>query len=722
MSRTKCIISLLAAIFILSGFANIVPQQQQRQQNSGAAESSRSDKPLVDYKADVIKQLAGDSIIRLVGDVVLHHNGAIVQCDSAFKYQNDRFECFGRVLINQDSTNIYGDRALYDGETNSAKVFAPLIKMTNGTQTVMYTYTLTFNTQTSVGEFGGGAIVRNGSNFMESERGMYYSNVNEIKLLDSVKLRNEDYKVKTDSLKFNMDTELVTFLSRTYIWDKERDFLTSKSGTYDTKQQVYTFTEEAYMLTKDQECWADSIIYESLTREALMRRNIQILDTAQQTIAFGDWGYYNDSIKKAILTCRPSVRSWEKDGDTAYMRADSIFFETHPRGTTRQKEQEPDSMAVQNLLAKTLDGVVKNKNSEEHQTVDTVDGVTTGDSAVIDIHSKVVNDSVIVDNKDIDDVDSIVVREADVINTVGSDTMSIVSEVEDSVSRELFEDRLFEEVAKDSISRDSLAVRSTVAVSDTVNKSEQDTTERLLRAFREVQIFRKDFQAACDSLVGYSVDSTMSMFGSPVLWNEENQITSEQIDAYTKNEEMDWADFIGNPFIAQRVDTVRFNQASGKKLNAFFKNNEIEMTLLQGNVINYYYMDEDKEVVSFATIESAELEMYFVERQPQIMKWIDQSTWAIYPIDKIPEKQPQRLDGFKWVTKGRATTAAEICNRVVRETLRVFYSAIPRPVFSLEEKILAYRDELIKEERWKDRTDQPTYTPEYFKSESEFDF
>lgn len=51
----------------------------------------------------------------LVGNFAAHHNGAVITCDSAVRYNDMLIECFGHVLINKNTTYVYGDRADYNG-------------------------------------------------------------------------------------------------------------------------------------------------------------------------------------------------------------------------------------------------------------------------------------------------------------------------------------------------------------------------------------------------------------------------------------------------------------------------------------------------------------------------------------------------------------------------------------------------------------------------------
>ena len=95
---------------------------------------------IINLKSDVSGPVSpGDSVIFLVGNFAAQHNGAVITCDSAVRYSDMRIEFFGNVLINKNTTYIYGDRALYDGEVNEAQVFSDIIKVVDGDAT-LYTY------------------------------------------------------------------------------------------------------------------------------------------------------------------------------------------------------------------------------------------------------------------------------------------------------------------------------------------------------------------------------------------------------------------------------------------------------------------------------------------------------------------------------------------------------------------------------------------------------
>ena len=113
----------------------------------------------------------GDSMaVCMVGNFAALHNGAVITCDSAVRYDAQTFECFGNVLINQNTTFIYGDRADYRGRQNKAEVYSPLVKVIDGDAT-LYTFRFTFDTSSKVGEFSNGGVLFNRGHQLEADRG-----------------------------------------------------------------------------------------------------------------------------------------------------------------------------------------------------------------------------------------------------------------------------------------------------------------------------------------------------------------------------------------------------------------------------------------------------------------------------------------------------------------------------------------------------------------------
>lgn len=262
-----------------------------------------------------------------------------------------------------------------------------------------------------------------------------------------------------------------------------------------------------------------------------------------------------------------------------------------------------------------------------------------------------------------------------------------------SVNRML--DSLFEiyfpKMEADSLATDTLAV---------------DSTYRLLLAYRNVRMFRSDFQSVCDSLTFSTVDSVIHMYISPVLWNDNNQITSEIMHVITQNQQVVRADFEGKPLTVAEIDTLHYNQVAGKEMSAHFRDNQIYRNDVNGNVQTIYYMEENNppEITMMAYIESADMTSYIEDRRIVGITYRGNPTYIFYPMDKIPESQPLFLQGFSW-EKDRRPTKEDVFKRKIRESLREVKEALEKPTFPINDALDRRKERLIRRKAWSDRTD-----------------
>ena len=100
---------------------------------------------------------------------------------------------------------------------------------------------------------------------------------------------------------------------------------------------------------------------------------------------------------------------------------------------------------------------------------------------------------------------------------------------------------------------------------DTIYGVEIDSSRSEVRAYHHVKFYRDDMQGKCDSMVYVSDDSILTMYGKPIIWSEESQLTGDKIDIYMKNQKADLIHITKNAMIVQYEDEDMFNQLSGKE-------------------------------------------------------------------------------------------------------------------------------------------------------------
>ena len=207
--------------------------------------------------------------------------------------------------------------------------------------------------------------------------------------------------------------------------------------------------------------------------------------------------------------------------------------------------------------------------------------------------------------------------------------------------------------------QDSLFVHgdtlSSITVSDTTGKE-----YRLMRAYHGCRIFSKSLQAKCDSLSYSFQDSVIRLYRIPVLWSEENQLTSDSMAVFTKNRQTDRLELYNNAFIVQQVDTIRYDQIKGRTLTGHFKNNELYKINILGNGEILFYLIDAEAVAGVEQSKCANIEMLFDKGKiSEIYEYENPEGFIDPPIPV----NPVRLDGFKWYDKLRPRKKDDIFNK-----------------------------------------------------------
>ena len=204
----------------------------------------------------------------------------------------------------------------------------------------------------------------------------------------------------------------------------------------------------------------------------------------------------------------------------------------------------------------------------------------------------------------------------------------------------------------DSLAADSAAPAVDSLAADSLPSA--DTLYRLIKGFRDVRIYRTDFQVVCDSMTAISTDSTIHLYIDPVLWNQNNQMTSDVMDIYTRDSRLEHAEFVGSPMMAAQLDSVHYNQIAGKQMAAYFRDNEIYREDVNGNVQTIYYMQdgEPPQITMMSVVESGAASFYIEDRQLVAIVYRTDPVGHIYPMDQIPEDQELYLKGFAWEGPG----------------------------------------------------------------------
>lgn len=276
-------------------------------------------------------------IRRVTGPAQFLHNNTLIICDTAiWDLKQNVVDAIGNVKIIQGKTILSGDKVHYLADSSLAQVRGSLVELLDKDSNRLRTNYLDYNTKDSIAYFyNGGSMMDKSGKVIESFYGYYHSKIERFKFLQKVEMTTDSMVLKSDSLAYWSAVNRVDFLGSTYAW-QEDGFLSAMSGWYDRDKEHYNFERSAYLLNKENEVWAERILYMNDSSRAELFNNVQILDTAQSMIIFSDYAKYRGEPVYAELYKNPSIAYYSiEDGvkDTLFFAADTIKYKTVSRNS-----------------------------------------------------------------------------------------------------------------------------------------------------------------------------------------------------------------------------------------------------------------------------------------------------------------------------------------------------------------------------------------------------
>jgi hypothetical protein len=201
---------------------------------------------------------------------------------------------------------------------------------------------------------------------------------------------------------------------------------------------------------------------------------------------------------------------------------------------------------------------------------------------------------------------------------------------------------------------------------DTLRTLPDSAGNRQLKAYFNVRVFKSDLQGVCDSMYYSTVDSILKLFYKPVLWSGLNQLTSEYIEIWTRNRQIDQLHMQRLAFIVNQEDSARFNQIRGKSMIGYFRDNQLYKIVTKGNGQTVYYAKDKNQLVGVNLAQSTDLTIWLKNNKPDRISFNVKPSGTLYPLDLAP-KEELILKDFQWLDALRPKNRDDIF-RKTKET------------------------------------------------------
>lgn len=329
------------------------------------------------------EQQDGVDVKRLIGDVRLKHDEALMFCDSAYIYSNSNtMDAYNNVRIEQgDSLQMFGDSLKYNGNTKVA-VLRGDIRLINNDVTLTTNF-LDYNRTTNVAYYyGGGKMVnQKENNTLTSGQGYYYTQSESFFFKDSVLLVNPEYTIEADTLNYHSKSEVVNFLGPTTITSKE-NFIYTEDGWYNTISNKSKFYKNAYLYSEGKLIEGDTLYYERNNGYGEILCNAVISDTVENLVLHGDVAHLFEQ-KDSVMITQEAMMQQYADNDTLFMHADTFFVST--------QYVLPDSLINETDSSKMVMDTVRRLLAYNHAKFYKSDMQGKADSIVYDYAASTIN-------------------------------------------------------------------------------------------------------------------------------------------------------------------------------------------------------------------------------------------------------------------------------------------------------------------------------------------
>ena len=467
--------------------------------------------------------------------------------------------------------------------------------------TTFYCDSATLNKKTNVLEAFGNIHINDNDSVHTYAQYLKYIGADRVAYLKKdVKLTDKKGILLTDELEYNLRTGIAIYRNGGKIINGQT-VLTSKEGVYyaDTKD-VY-FKKNVQLTDPDRKIWADSLLYNVTTNIATFISPTHIVG---------------------------------KDGSVIDTKNGTYNLKT---GEARFYDRTLFKDSTHSIIG---DNVVFDKNTGVVQV--------EGNGKFVDSANKItaMGNLMYIDTK---------------LNSFLATRKPVMILYRDGDSTYIAADTLFSGLRKyDSLERKMITTTDTLKRTVAV-KTSADTTVRYFLAFYHVRIYNDSLQAVSDSLHYSTADSTFKLFGEPVVWTGKSQVTGDTLYMYTEKQKAKRLYVFNNSIIINKTNDGLYNQIAGRTMNAYFTNGAIDYARVKGSPAEsiFYPQDDDSAYVGMNRSSGDAIDIYFVKKELNKVKFINNVDGVMYPIRQIPAEQKE-LKNFKWFDSRRPKNKLEL--------------------------------------------------------------
>jgi lipopolysaccharide export system protein LptA len=479
------------------------------------------------------------------------------------------------------------------------------------------------------------------------------------KLIDSVSFKQGDVLLYCDSAYQYLEKNQIEAFSHVRIVQSDTMTITGNHGAYDGNLRTARITGDVVMTDPRMTLTTQALDYDLDRKTAYYTVGGHLVDP--KNTLDSEQGFYDTNTKVFDFRRQVHLVSLNEKGERTDLRTDQLIFNTISKlatfeGPTYIKDQQSELYAERG----TYNTITRLSNFERNAKITTPNYLLGGDRLTYDekrLYGEASGHATLISKKD-----NVVLR--------GD---------QGRYWRALGRTKLFgtRPVIRNISGRDTLYLAADTLLS--VESRPGNLKQRpILYAWPKAQIFRGRMQGRADSLTYDRQDSVIYLNRDPVMWQARNQLTSDSMNIRFLRGQLNKAMLLGNAFAIQEDTIGDYNQVKGRRMTAYFQQNQMRRIDVLGNAESIYFtLDGDSVMSGMNKSVSAAMTLRFVDNKMKQLTWKGNPEASYTPPAELKQEDKQ-FKGFKWRPTERPTRR-RVLGKHFASDLRLAPTKKPKP-------------------------------------------
>jgi len=270
---------------------------------------------------------------RLRGNVRFKHAEALMRCDSALLFADQRVDAFGHVSIEQgDTLRADADQLRYNGQQRAARLEGNVRLRDRSMELTAPALDYDLRGKRAVYSQGGRIVNQDDGSVLTSGTGTYLADQRRFIFGRNVLLEHPDRRIAGDTMHYATANGIAAFFGPTSITQGETE-ISTLGGTYDTRNERARFNRRTQVRSKGRTIEGDSLHYERAGGIGRAWGHVAITDSSGDLRALGNEGRYSERDERSMITGQAELQL-RMDDDTLFVHGDTLF--TAPDGSGRR--------------------------------------------------------------------------------------------------------------------------------------------------------------------------------------------------------------------------------------------------------------------------------------------------------------------------------------------------------------------------------------------------